>query len=258
MPETSSHHRQIGQRRWIFPTCTGLLILAAIGINPVLSAAKSHFAKTGILPRVPLAKFNTDVLSSFKAAPEESPFELPHTDDEAGSDDMLSLRVQERGASGMAGQAYLFVTYYTDPEGSVPHTPEVCYRLLGATIRSVTASVIDLPDTAGLPSRIEVRTIVAEESTSTAIISFVFCANAQFHTQRNEVRLAMGMPGPKRWYFSKIEVVAQAQKGEDPTPVVNRCLRLMTEALPELVGRHFPNSEDVKQRLVDDDHRVGP
>jgi len=245
--ETMSATAGNRSKRWIFPICVVLLVLAAVGIDPVLSALKAHYQKTSIQPLAPLAEFDVARLPSFKLATGDSPFEIPHSDDEVGGDDMLSLRVQERTATGLAGQAYLVVTYYSDPEDSVPHTPEVCYRLLGAKIKSVASKRLEL-DSNALPASIVVRTVVAEESGATAVIAFAFCANAQYFTQRNEVRLEMGMPGDKRWYFAKIEVVARADSGEDTAPVLDRCLRLMGEALPELAMHYFPSRDDVSKR----------
>jgi hypothetical protein len=239
---------QSRRRRVIFVACVLLLTLTALGLTPALSALKSHYRKTSIQPRVPLADFNLSALASFKRAPKDSPFELPHTDEEAGGDEMMALRLQERGATGLNGQAYLVVTYYGDPEDRVPHTPATCYRLLGATIRAVGTTFLEFPNREELPERINVSTVIAEERGAVAVIAYVFCANARFYTGRNEVRVAMGMPGDKRWYFSKIEVVARAELGENHQPVLDRCLLLLREALPELASKHLPSRADVKQR----------
>jgi hypothetical protein len=233
------------QRRWIFPCCAMMLVVVAVGIDPVLSSLKQYYRKTPIGLRVPLAEFNVEALPSFKLPPTDSPFEIPISNEEVGGDDMLSLRVQERGAFGMDGQAYLVVSYYSDPEYRIRHTPEICYRMLGATIRSIATSELTFKDRSGHSTRVKVRTVMADEKGATAVIAYIFSANARFFTSRNEIRLVKGIPGDKRWFVSKIEVVARAEHDQDPGLALERCLKLLAESLPELVDRHLPSRKDV-------------
>jgi hypothetical protein len=225
-----------------------ILLLAALGLEPALAALQAHFRKTPILPRAPLAEFDVAALPSFKPAPEESPFFDLQADGEVGTDDLLFLRLQEREAFGMEGQIYLFVTYYTNPDDRVPHTPEVCYRQIGGVVRTIKTALIDMPPSEELPAQVAVRNVVMEMASARAVISYVFHVNGRFRTARNDVRLAMGWPGDKRVYFSKIEAVTRCELDEDPSAALARCERLLRDAIPELVHSHFPARAELRRR----------
>jgi len=233
----------------IFGTTALILLVAAVALDPAMTALDIHFRKTSILPRVSLSAFDAATLPSFKSAPKESPFLDPHPDDDAGTRDHVLQRLQERDANGTDGQVILFVTYYSDPNDQVPHTPEVCYRQIGGVVRAIGSRTVELGQ-GDWPKRVEVRTVIVEQELANAAIAYVFCANGRFYTRRNEVRLALGWPGDKRVYFSKIEAVSRFERDEQPDLAMARACKLLSEVLPALLTRHFPRQADLKHRAV--------
>jgi len=248
-PVAKNHkHGPSMSRPGLFAVCAAILLLAVLGLEPVLAALEVEYGKTSILPRSPLGAFGLNALPSFKLAPEDSPFLDLQADDDVGTDDLLFLRMQEKHASGMDGQIYLFVTYYSDPDDRVPHTPEVCYRQIGGIVRKSGSASIVMPAGRDLPAEVTARTVIIEQAEANTVIAYVFCANGRFYTARNDVRVALGWPGEKRVYFSKIEAVTRSERGEDTSAALQRCRRMLEEAIPELVGTHFPLKEQLSRR----------
>ncbi|MCB9850181.1 MAG: exosortase-associated EpsI family protein [Phycisphaerales bacterium] len=224
-----------------------MLLLAALGLDPLLTNLAERYRKTSIMPRQPLANFSAECLPSFKPAPEGSPFIDHQSDNDVGTDDILLLRLQEAGADGLDGQVLLFVTYYSDPDDKVPHTPEVCYRQIGGVVRSIGSAPITLSASRS-PKQTTARSVVIEEPAVDAVIAYLFCTNGRFETSRNAVRLAMGLPGDKRVYFCKIEAVTSSPRGADADPAMARCRKLLGEAIPVLINDFLPTQEDLRKR----------
>ena len=144
---------------------------------------------------------------------------------------------------------------------TLPHTPEVCYRQGGAVVNSVKTIPTDVPGLGPDHASIDVRLLditpiminrgragtrerVAEEWRQALIYTFV--CNGEFYPGREQVRLAIGLPGDRYTYFSKVEVSSACPPGEDFQEAVERCKRFMSEALPVLVSDHYPTKEDLR------------
>jgi hypothetical protein len=226
-------------------------VVTALGLEPALQRAEDHFRKGSILPRQPLEGLSASALPSFKIAPPDSPFIDHHADDTVGTDDLVMLRLQEANAMGMEGQVILLVTYYSDPDDRVPHTPEVCYRQIGGMVEQIGELPVVLSTTAEVEREdaqreITARKVIVDEKGVSAVIGYVFCANGEFMTTRNAVRLALRTPGYNRVYFAKIEAVTPSAAGSDHEVALARCRRLLSEAIPQLLDVYFPTLADLK------------
>lgn len=235
--------RPVHSNRWAsgpFLVAFLLLLTAALGMHPLIDRVSGYYRKTPIPPLRPFAEFRPESLPSFQAAPESSPFIDLQPGYDVGADDVLFVRLQEKNALGHGGQAILFVTYYSNENDRVPHTPEVCYRQISGVVRSVGTVDFELNAAAAGEQRITARTVVVEQPGVNAAIAYVFCANGKFCTDRNMVRLTLGWPGDKHVYFSKIEAIAASDPSGDPAIAFERCRRLLSEAVATLVDEHFP------------------
>ena len=150
-----------------------------------------------------------------------------------------------RTPAGTAGHAFLFVTYYSDPEDKVPHTPEVCYRQVGTVIRDSRTVTVDTPALLPEHGNITARSLRAEQKSTNGVIVYCFCANGEFYFDRNQVRWAISWPGDRYVYFSKIEAAAPYDAGEDPGPALQRAKTLLGEALSVLLSEHYPRTADL-------------
>jgi hypothetical protein len=224
-----------------------MLIAAAIGLRPGMAALARYCLKESIPLRRSLDRFDVSRLPSFRELSETDRFVVARTAEDAIGTDHRTLRyVQERTAGGRQGQAVLFVTYYSDPEDKVPHTPDVCYRQGGATVRDSSAITIDTPELGPDTPRVPARLLRISNAPGNAVLIFLFIANGQFASDRMSVRWIISRPGDRHIYFSKVEVVAKVGRGEKEEAVIARCQKLLREALPILVAEHYPSREDVR------------
>ena len=226
-----------------------VLIASAVGLRPGMAALSRYCLKEAIPLRRPLDRFDVSRLPSFRELPETDRFVVAKTAEDAIGTDHRTLRyVQERTATGRHGQAVLFVTYYSDPEDKVPHTPDVCYRQGGATVRNSSAITIDTPELGPDTPRVPARLLRMANAPGDAVLIFLFIANGQFASDRMSVRWIISRPGDRHIYFSKVEVVAKVGRAEKEEAVIARCQKLLREALPILVAEHYPSREDVRGR----------
>jgi hypothetical protein len=228
----------------LFLACAAVLSLSAVALRPGMAALAQHFRKQPIAPRRSLAEFDVSRLASFKVMTGASRFHVPGADIEsAGTDELLLAALQDEDAFGSDKQVNLFVTYYSDPEDRVPHTPDVCYRQIGGVVTKMTTTTVATPGLAPEQPSVDVREVHVREAAGDVIVLFVLCANGEFCTDRQRVRLITGMSRARHVYFSKIEAVAPLAEHEDAEVAVQRCKRLLTEALPILVKEHFPGRD---------------
>jgi len=230
----------------VFVVCAVILSAAAVGLRPGMAALAEHYRKQSIALRRPLQDFDPSRLPSFRASLAEPPVDSSF--EEAGTDDYLVIGLEELGARGPDRAAFLFVTYYSDPDDKVPHTPEVCYRQTGVVVESMTTITIDTPDLAPDHPRINARLLILRRTRSQLALIYVFCVNGEFRCERTQVRWMAAWPGDRYVYFSKVEAITYYELGADPTPAIERSKKLLREALTVLVTDHYPDNEAFKRR----------
>ena len=218
----------------------------AIGLRPVVGALREHYRKESISLRRPLEEFDFFRLPSFREGKTDPGFKIPYQD--IGTDELIIRPVQEKGDGAGARGVTLFVTYYSDPDDRVPHTPDVCYRQGGAVIMDLRTITLEVPELPGKDKQIEARLVMARQPQTDRAIIFVFYANGRFYVDRNQVRWSIAWPGYKYVYFSKIEVTAAFPRGAGASEAIARCKKLMREAVPVLLAEHYPRTEDLKRR----------
>jgi hypothetical protein len=227
----------------VFATSVVILILGATGLRPLLGALEQRYAKQSIALRKPLRELDLSALSSFRTTPE---WFRTLDGDALGTHDYIWLDGVDSALGADDLQLSLFVAYYSDPRDKVPHTPEVCYRQVGATIRTLTTIALDVPALGPDRTPLEIRFVDLESRGANRIVLYVFCASGEFCYDRQQVRWIVARPGDRHLYFSKIEVVATYQGAGDKERAVGACKRLLGEALPVLVQEHFPDTADLR------------
>ena len=244
-----SRHELRGFFSPVFVVGCIILALAAIGLEPALGKLIRDFSKEPIATRKPLDEIDTSRFGSLARVVDNPIFET-ELSEFLGAEDAVRICFEEPGNTVPELQTLLFVTYYSDPRDTIPHTPEVCYRQGGATVRRILLEPVDLP-ALGPDARITAQLLDLEQGGWEQVLLYVFYSNGKFYNDRLKVRLAMGMPGDRYVYFSKIEVLSAVPPETDFQDAVDRCKRLMQEALPVLVADHFPTRDDVRRREND-------
>lgn len=220
-----------------------LLICAAIGLQPGLGVLAKYYKKEPIPIRLPLKEFDISELPSFRDGWVKT--DIPH--EEIGTDEYLIIKLDKKAGSKEQQVVALFVTFYSNPQDKVPHTPEVCYRQGGATLKTMTTITIDTPELAPQHSQIKCRFLIFQMPKWSQVVIYCFYVEGEFRYSREQTRWLMGKPGNHYSYFSKIEVTSTFPIGGDPTQATEMCKTLFRETLAVLVNNHFPTREQLKR-----------
>jgi hypothetical protein len=227
-----------------------LLVAGAVGLQPACDGLINYFSKEAIAIRKPLEEFDVNGLMSFTESPPQ-PGDVPIADEQdlgTAEGVVKFFSPKEAPESLSAERVRFFVTYYSDPRDQVPHTPEVCFRQSGTVVAGITSTTVPLPALAPDTPEITVRQLELGKEGTRAILLYFFCCNGSFYHDRERVRFAIGMPGDKYVYFSKVEAIMQWPKGATRDEVVGTCRDLLSEAVPILVRDHFPTAEQLMRR----------
>ncbi len=241
-----------------FVLCGVLLLAAAAGLRPVVTGLTEGLSKETIALRRPLDELDPSGLPSFRLVPDGGFFPKP-VSSYIGTDGFVSRTFELKSATEVRRDrdVLVFVTYYSNPRDTVPHTPEVCYRQAGAVVNSVRRIPVDTPGLGPQHARIEAALLdvtpimrnqqgeyVAEDWRQALIYTFV--CGGEFYPGREQVRVAIGLPGDRYSYFSKVEVSSACAPGEDFDEAVQRCRQMLREAMPLLIADHYPTKEDLR------------
>jgi len=219
-----------------------ILVFGATGLRPGMRSLAQYYEKESIELRRPLAEFDVSRLPSFREG-WEFPFEpMPEG---SGAEEFVFTYLKKKGAAEDGYVANLLVTYYSDPGDKVPHTPDVCYRQMGAVVKTMTTIVVDTPKLAPEYPHTEANLLVLlMPDESEQIVLFCFYVEGSFTCKRDVARLIIGKPGNRYTYFSKIETVSKGSSAGS----IELSKKLFREALVALVKEYFPLKEDLKRR----------
>ena len=220
-----------------------LMIIAGIGIRPVMSALSDYYEKKPIEPRRPLQEFDVSKLPSFQNGWEFSKKEII---EEVGTEKFIFTYLKRNVPYEKPRSAYLLVTYYNDPKDKVPHSPDVCFRQEGAVMKKMTTIKIDTPRLVPDYPRTEVNLLIFQIQNIDQVALYCFCVEGKLRCNRDSVRWILGKPGNRYSYFSKIEV-ASSYKEENPEKAIELCETLFRESLQVLIEEYFPRKEDLKR-----------
>ena len=187
----------------LFVAAALILVTATIGLPPTLAAVTRYYSKEPIDLRKSLRDLDVSRLAPFLLVPEDRRL-IDIGPGDVGTEEMIAPSFQAVGASADE-QVMLFVTYYSDPRSQIPHTPEVCYRQGGAVIDSITTITVDTPRLAPDRPRIDARRLEIDQYGHRSVLVYVFLSGGKIYHDREAVRFALGWPGDKYTYFSKVE-----------------------------------------------------
>jgi hypothetical protein len=233
----------------LFLASAAVLLAAAAGLRPTIAALGGYYGKEPIDLRRPLNELDTTALPSFRFLERET---LPLVEiDSLGTDDWISyvFELEDPGDLEVNPVMKLFVTYYSDPRDTIPHTPEVCYRQGGAVVRRIEQIDLEAPDLDPEHPTIPALLLDIEQRDGGDLtILYVLYCNGRVLANRERARLQIALPGDKYTYFSKVEAIAQQSPGAAFEDTVEQCRTLLLESLNVLARDHLPRREDLKRR----------
>lgn len=225
--------------RTTFITAMVILLIAAVVVPTGMRRVAERYGKKPIDLRVSLHDFDASSIRTFHYRPD---IRVVGSGPEwVGTEEMFTLIYtlpQERLDERPEHYLVLFVTYYSDPEDTIPHTPEVCYRQAGGVVRNMDTMPVEIPGRADSP--VTIRTLDIATGGDLVTVAYAFYHNGRIVHDRERLRLLMAMPGDRYTYFSKIETVIRRSPAMTHDAALEHCARLFREALVELADRHYP------------------
>jgi hypothetical protein len=197
-----------------------VLIVAIIGLEPAVTALQQRFQKQSIELRRSFDEFDPEGIPGFRPDFEAPPYET--TDEDVGTAEWFSMAFRRRDAPDQPSIATL-LTYYSDPRDTVPHTPEVCFRQIGATIERVDTWTVPTPGLGPNHPEVQARLLLMSYRGEWKALLYVFVSNGEYYNDRESLRWAL-----------------------DPEEAIERCADLLAEMLPVLLREHFPLDEDLR------------
>ncbi|MHC5113654.1 MAG: exosortase-associated EpsI family protein [Planctomycetota bacterium] len=231
----------------VFLVCALVLLVAAVGLHPALGALVSYYSKLPIELRQSLDDFDHYKLSEYRRLPDNPQFEQLFENQDLGTDDWLGIWFRARGEDPSATPMMLFVTYYSDPHDTIPHTPEVCYRQSGSVINGTEAITVPTPGLGPDLPEVDALLVDIDGGPRHLAVVYVIVVNGAMYNGRERARIALGIPGDKHTYFSKVEVAVPCGDASFEDTVA-RAVKLLGDSLPVLMDDHFPTREQVSRR----------
>lgn len=230
------------RRRFLSPhfvVSAGFLALTAAALPTGLAMLKEHMRKVPVELTVKLDQLDKTAFPSFRY--DSSVQTVLAIDEWLGTKDWVSFgyRLESPPTPEAAGLGVtLFVAYYNDPEETVPHTPEVCYKQSGWDVRPTRR----LPITIDGVGTADAHLVDVSMGSERVVVLYYLCHNRQLFRTREEVRFAMGLPGDPYMYFSKIESIVVCPPDVPVETCVDTAKRMLEEAMPHLLEAHFPDT----------------
>ncbi|MCG8405403.1 MAG: hypothetical protein MI923_09415 [Phycisphaerales bacterium] len=232
-----------------------VLALAAVFMQSAAEATSRALRKRSIPIRRHLRDLDIGALSDFRFIEDMN----AGTDVVAGTEEFIEWRFsptvkQFAGVETISLQAYYYSTEGRPP--IIPHTPEVCYRLLGDHVSSINATTIDvdLGDGSGfgVPAKSLRLTQNPKNEPRDCCVLYTFCVNGEFLGDRELARLKIAMPWNRAVYFVKIETVASVPSNGDFQMAFEAARNILAGAIPEMVAKHLPKSADIEAAAARD------
>ena len=221
-----------------------ILIAAGGGLRRGLTALETEYRKQRIALRLPLTEIDASRVASFRLQefiPNDK-FSAAALD----TDDFAVISFNSTHPADRNNNVICVLTYYSDPDYSIAHTPEICYRQGGAKINGMESIEIETPELGPEHPRIVGRLIHMVQGDIPQILIYVLYSNGRFYHDRERLRFAIGWPGDKYVFYSKVEVVTNLLPTQDKQVAIEMCKRMIREVLPILIANHFPSNEKVK------------
>jgi hypothetical protein len=226
-----------------------ILVTAAVWLHPVTAKLSAKYDKKPISIRRPLKELDMSRLPTFRSGWSQNKIILQPQD--IGTSEYAYISMTKKGTLYKFQETVLFVTYYSNPQDKVPHTPDVCYRQAGATVNKLSTIDINVPELAGKYPEIKCRMVIMEQKEIGIVDIYVFFVEGKFRYTREQARWIIGKPGNQYTYFSKIEAVSYfqvSQISDESGNAIERCKTLLIEALPVLLSEYYPTAEQITSR----------
>lgn len=117
-------------------------------------------------------------------------------------------------------------------------------------MKSNSIIMLSVPGPDGQTKKVAANLLLFDEPKHNckSIYVYLFSVSGKMRRTRDEVRWEIKKPGDKHIYFSKIETALLYPENTDPDKYIEKCKKMLEEAIPVLVNEHFPTVDQVKRR----------
>jgi len=231
-----------------FVVCV-LLLLGAIGSFHLIARAtgsSTGIPKEAAWPRKPLRLLDRAKLAPYELMPGGAADIKPEILDALGTREYIQWSLEDTSIPDRTSTerfVHLFVTYYTDDPGQVPHVPEECYQ--GGGYSQTSEELVEIPVPA-LGQAVAFKVLTFEGSAflgrESRVVLYTFHTNGRFAPDRHMVRAILNDPRAKHAYFTKVELSFGSQQAmPSREQAIEAARRFLQKALPVLVNDHWPD-----------------
>ena len=230
---------------------TVVVLLAAVGVRPLIRGTMGSQEKLPVPLRQPLGKLDKTSLGPYEFLGRASTNAA--IEEALGTSEYITWGFRDKSVSPGTNPlkfVNLHIAYYTGGRDLVPHTPDQCMK--GAGYEPTLAENIDVPiDSVGI--QIPMRVLTFEKSSimnnETPTVCYTFSVNGKFACTRNGVRSEINSLGRRHGYFCKIEVSFGGEQCKPRNPTreesIKATQRILNHLLPVLLEDHLPNWDEV-------------
>ena len=222
-----------------------VLVAAAVGLRPSMTALSDRYAKRTIDVRRSLTLFDPLELPSFRRGWEAIKRPLPL--EELDTEECCWLDLKPVGSDKLTDMAGIALVYNSKVNDPVAHTPDVCIRQAGATVSDGPDVDVELSGVRPEYARVRCRSFRLRWPEFEQVVVFCFLAEGEFVGTRRAARRIINWPGHRHTYHSLIMADARYELDEPPDRAYERCRTLLRESLPILLNEYYPDPEIVRR-----------
>ncbi|HOA74805.1 MAG TPA: exosortase-associated EpsI family protein [Phycisphaerae bacterium] len=233
-----------------FLACLILLIACAACFQILAKATNLRVIKAPVWPRKPLKFLDQAKLAPYVLVPGGAVDIKPEILDALGTREYIQWTLEDTSVDQTSPVRYvhLFVTYYTDDPGQVPHVPEECYQGGGYQGTGDELITIPIPE---LGQDVPFKVLTFERSAflgrESRIVLYTFHTNGRFAADRHLVRTILMNPTDTHAYFSKLELsFGTPQSSPTRAEAIEAAGRFLRKVVPVLVNDHWPDWKQVE------------
>ncbi len=234
-------------KRWLsfnFIFSCVILVFAATGLRPMLKSLSRHYKKDTIAINRHLKLLNPASLTSIAGS-----WDFEQRDqsvEDIGTSEYVYVKLKNFKNNALVVGGEFFVSYYSDPNNKVGHTPDVCYRQVGAVVEKI--SVVDIP-VPGTSEKIKANLIIFHwpQYRFSEVAIYNFRVEGTFKHSRHSVRMMLGKPGNRFTYFGQIKVGVYFPYKGDSVEAERQCKKIFAELACLVAEEYFPAKDQVKR-----------
>ncbi len=237
-------------RNRAFVACLVLMAVLLGAYQTTIMAKGTVIKKLPVPLRVPLSQLDATRLAPYNLL--QASDIKPEVLDALGTHLYIDWLMEDTSVTDRsAPERYirLFISYYTDVPGQVPHVSEEC--MVAAGHKEVSEEIVEVPVPdlqQTVPVKLQCFERLAFLGRESRTVMYTFHTNGRFAPDRQMVRAILNRPRDKHSYFSKVEISFGTNDASPSTEKAAQAgRRFLAKLLPILVKEHWPDWQAIER-----------